>query len=275
MPPVPLLELPTSGVHLWMAAVDDPAIDEARMAAYRAWLSPGEAAQGSRYVFEKDRRRHLVTRALVRSVLSRYSRDRRPPQDWAFEANEYGCPHVANPLEGMSPVVFNLSHTDTRVVMAVRAGLAVGVDIEAWDRRINLDIADHFFSRDEVTALRALPEAVQRERFMELWTFKESYIKARKMGLSIPLDGFGFEMAGTADVALVLAPVLKEGDTPERWAFFQLRPGPDHVVALCAERGPGAAHPPSIEWYQWVPGSPSLPVRVECGVSRMSMPSLP
>jgi len=275
MPAVPLIELPTSGIHLWMAAVDDRAIDEARMAHYRTWLSPAEAAQGGRYVFEKDRQRHLVTRALVRSVLSRYSGDRRPPQDWAFEANEYGCPHVANPLDDMPPIVFNLSHTDTRVVMAVRVSLAVGVDVEAWDRRINLGIADHFFSRDEVAALRALPEAAQRERFMELWTFKESYIKARKMGLSIPLDGFGFEMAGLSDVVLVLAPALSEADAPERWAFFQLRPDTDHVVALCAERAPGAAHLPSIELYQVVPGALSSPVRVECPVSRVSSPSSP
>jgi 4'-phosphopantetheinyl transferase len=267
-----VLALPTSDLHLWMARVED-AVDRGLMEAYRALLSPAEAAQAGRFAFERDRRRYLVTRALVRSVLSRYAQGRRAPMEWAFAANEYGCPHVGNPLEGMPPVEFNLSHTDGLVLMAVRAQHAVGIDVEKWDRRINLDIADHFFSPAEVAALHRLPESAQRERFMELWTFKESYIKARKMGLSIPLDQFGFEMNADRDVALVLAPALRGNDAPGRWDFFQLRPDPEHVVAVCAERGSAAsAGPMVLVLHRVVPLSPERPVRIDCPATRVSAP---
>jgi phosphopantetheinyl transferase len=50
--------------------------------------------------------------------------------------------------------------------------------------------------------LRALPAQRQRLRFFEYWTFKESYIKARGTGLSIPLDQFWFHLPDDRDVVL-------------------------------------------------------------------------
>jgi 4'-phosphopantetheinyl transferase len=39
-----------------------------------------------------------------------------------------------------------------------------------------------------------LPESPQRQRFFELWTLKESDVKSRGMGLSIPLNKFPFDL---------------------------------------------------------------------------------
>ena len=227
------IDLPSHDVHLWMTSVDDR-VDTTLLDEYRALLSPAEAAQGARFMFDKDRRRFLVTRALVRTVLSRYA-PAVAPRAWAFEANEHGCPRAANAPPGLPPIVFNLSHTDGLVVLCVRATHAVGVDVERWGRHTNLDVADHFFRPAEAAALRRLPgEAAQRERFMELWTFKESYIKARRKGLSIPLDQFEFELDDDPARVSVSFPGLD--DRPARWHFRQVRPVPEHVVAVCAER---------------------------------------
>ncbi len=218
--------------HIWLARVGD-VLDPHLLAQYHALLAPDEVARAAKFVFEPHRRRYLLTRALVRTVLSRYF-PHLTPSDWRFEVNSYGCPRVAlDQLQGRS-LRFNLSHTDDLVVLAVREYGAVGVDVELWDRSANLDVAEHFFSAREVAALRVLHLAEQRQRFMELWTLKESYIKARTMGLALSLNQFGFEFSEPAGVQIFFEPGLQ--DHPQRWQFLQLRPTAQHVVALCLER---------------------------------------
>ena len=46
----------------------------------------------ARFVFERDRRQFLITRALVRTMLSRYAEV--APRDWRFVTNQYGRPEV-------------------------------------------------------------------------------------------------------------------------------------------------------------------------------------
>ena len=225
-----MLPITSAEVHVWLAFYD--AIDDGRLhAAYRALLSDDEKAQEPRFHFAHDRRRYLVTRALVRTVLSRYVP--LAPAAWMFSKNEYGCPAIANPEAG--DLSFNLSHTRSVIALAVTRGRAVGVDVEnVRDRAIAIDIADRFFAPQEVAALQTVPPQNQQDRFFEYWTFKESYIKARGMGLSLPLDKFHFHYAGERDVALAVDAEL--GDDAARWQFWQFRPTPDSLLALCAER---------------------------------------
>ena len=82
-------------------------------------------------------------------------------------------------------------------------------------------MADHYFAPTEVTALRSLPAAQQPERFFVYWTLKESYIKARGLGLSLPLAEFAFSVAGADKERLrvTLSAALLREDSPERWWF--------------------------------------------------------
>ncbi len=101
-------------------------------------------------------------------------------------------------------------------------------------RDVDIQIADRYFAQEEVVALRALPREQQQQRFFEYWTLKESYIKARGLGLSLPTDRFAFGVGEHSEIRLAIDPGLQ--DRPERWAFWQMKLTPDHVAAVCAEQ---------------------------------------
>lgn len=204
---------------------------------YDALMNDEERARHRRLYFARDRHQFLVTRALVRTVLSRYAPV--APSDWTFRVGAYGRPFVTGPLQEPR-LFFNLSNTRGLVACAVSgAHEAVGVDVEAMDRRTEpAAIAHRFFSPFEVSVLSALPLERQRERFFSYWTLKESYIKARGLGLAIPLGKFSFELDRGSDIGIRFEPDLD--DDPRRWRFALLRASERHLLAVALDTA-GAA----------------------------------
>jgi 4'-phosphopantetheinyl transferase len=211
----------------------DEVADDDTMQRCRALLSEDERRRGERFHFEKDRRRHVITRALVRTTLSRYARV--SPSDWSFRVNAHGKPEVANEGSDAAGISFNVSHTEELIALAVTSGVALGVDAEAVHRRpAPVGVARRWFTAPEATALAQLPPQSQDEGFFQYWTLKESYVKARGMGLSIPLDKFGFELTRSDGIEVSIDAVLE--DAPQRWRFWQLRLASSFVVAVCVQR---------------------------------------
>jgi 4'-phosphopantetheinyl transferase len=219
------MALPPDEVHVWIVEpeqIEDPRLLE----SYLRLLSPEERDKQRRFHFERHRRQYLVSHALVRLTLSRYAPVK--PEAWSFVTNEYGCPRVEGEGRGLR---FNLSHTDGMAMVAVANNVDVGVDVENTDRPgETVALADRFFAPSEVAALRALEVERQRERFFEYWTLKEAYIKARGMGLSIPLEQFAFELQPGQPPRISFDPRLV--DEPAGWQFAQLRPSARHQAAL-------------------------------------------
>ena len=223
-----LLPLPAGDIHLWLCPhgdSGDPALD----ATYRALLTPQELQQKDRFHFSRDRYRYLLTRVLVRTMLSRYAPI--DPHDWRFANGHFGRPRIDGPvIEEARGLDFNLSHTAGLIVLAIARDIEFGVDVENIRRAAVLEAVDHFFAPTEAKSLGALPNALQPDRFFELWTLKESYIKARGMGLQIPLDSFAFALDKAGDIGFSLA----DPHGNAAWHFRQLQPTPDHMVALCS-----------------------------------------
>jgi 4'-phosphopantetheinyl transferase len=220
-----------NGLDVWL--VQDDIADPRLHAEYRRLLTQEERDQEHRFHFACDQRRYLVTRALVRTVLSRY-RDV-DPADWRFTLNRYGRPRVANAGHDRCGLCFNISHTQGLIAVGVTWHRELGVDVEhVRARQVSLGIADRFFARAEVEELASVPPEFQQDRFFEYWTFKEAYVKARGAGLSIPLEQFSFHYPHERAVRLTIQPELE--DDANRWAFWQLRPSADHLLAICAER---------------------------------------
>lgn len=229
--------LPDDEVHLFYLPTAVLDADAALRARFVSWLDAGERERHARITAERARSLYLATRGLVRSVLSRFAPEV-PPDAWVFEANRWGKPFVAGP-EGAPRLELNLSNTHGLVVGAFARTREVGVDVEPSAREpAALALAERFFSAKEAAALRALPATAQRERFLAYWTLKESYIKARGMGLAIPLGRFSFELdAEGGEVSIALDPEL--GDDPATWRFERLAIGAEHVAALAVRVRPG------------------------------------
>jgi 4'-phosphopantetheinyl transferase len=117
---------------------------------------------------------------------------------------------------------FNLSNSLGLVVCLVAEGEAdVGVDVEPHERAKQImELAPKVFSPLEQAQLAALPEAERHDRALSLWTLKESYIKARGLGLLIPLDRFSFVFGGAEGIRLEIDPEID--DQAGRWRFCQI-----------------------------------------------------
>jgi 4'-phosphopantetheinyl transferase len=156
---------------------------------YRDISSRKERSKIDRYLFEKDRHTCLVTRGLVRFVLSCCTNIL--PHCLGFEENKHGKPSLRAGMTDI-PVFFNLSHAGGLIACAVVLDHEIGIDVEDSTRKIDINIANRFFSKQECHLLGQTIEAEKKGVFFDLWTLKESYIKAKGRGLSIPLDKFSF-----------------------------------------------------------------------------------
>jgi 4'-phosphopantetheinyl transferase len=236
-------------VDVWILGAPEDA-DAVRIERCTALLAADELARMARFRFAADRLRYLFAHALVRTTLSRYAPGT-PPGRWRFRANVYGRPEIAAeadaPAGGEAPLRFNLSHTAGLVACVVARGRDVGIDVEhLWPPTFDLGIAEDHFARAERAGLEALPAEARRERFFAIWTLKEAYIKARGMGLALPLDRFAFELDGLdarsdaqAEIHVRFEPDMNDDDA--RWLFARLRPtsAHAHALAVAVRREPG------------------------------------
>jgi 4'-phosphopantetheinyl transferase len=221
---------PIDHVDVWMARTG--AALRGRLHDYRRLLSIEEARRAERFLQPDDAMRFVIGRTLARTMLSRYADVQ--PRDWLFVIDAYGRPELAARPAHAPDLRFNLTHTAGLVACAVTVGREVGVDVEHVSRMITHDVPERFFSPREVADLRALPDADQQAIFFDYWTLKESYIKARGLGLALPLRHFTFLRYPDRAPAIDFAPELS--DEPASWQFAQFWPTPEHRMAVAVRR---------------------------------------
>ncbi len=233
-PPGRLLADLASEVHLWLTP-DPGSLPTARGARCLELLDPPERVQYQRFRVERARRLYLLARVLTRTALSRYVEV--PPHAWRFRIERRGRPEIEAPA-GLPPLRFNLSHTDGLVACAVALESDVGVDVEHTGRRVeHLDLADHSFSAVEAATLRELQGGDRIDRFFSYWTLKEAYIKARGLGMALPLRRFSFTFPGRGEIGVSFDPKLE--DSSQDWQFELFRPSQKHLLAVAVRRRRG------------------------------------
>lgn len=201
-------------------------------------LSPEERQRAQAFRFPKDRDLYVAAHVFLRRVLSRYAPVN--PVQWRFNHNAYGKPAIANP--GYDWLQFNLSHTQGMVACAVARGRAVGVDVENIKRPGDLpSLCQYVLMPIEATdVLSAHSPNEQAERFFTYWTLKEAYIKARGVGLQLPLQQFAFYCRQSSGWHLSCEPSVEE--VGRNWQFDAYRAGTNHCLAYCVQIDPETSH---------------------------------
>lgn len=223
------LELERDEVHLWFW-FPERACRKHNLDRFESLLGDDELARYNQLRFPEHRREYLVSHALLRATLARYTQ--LAPFDIRFQQNAFGKPELIG-AGTLTNLRFNMSHTHGLAVCAITRCAEIGVDVEYHnENQAFLEIADHYFSPREVDDLLSLPEHERRSAFFRYWTLKESYIKARGEGLSLPLDSFSF--------LLRVGSIGFESDcdpAPAAWHFFALQPALDYSVAVALRSG--------------------------------------
>lgn len=245
-------------VHVWLCE-DGSIVNSALLKQYYCLLNLDEQESLKRFNSKENKHQYLLTRVLIRTTLSKYYPEI-PPNDWVFEKNKYGKPHISSIMDLLgfdhfeskcilpgaeatkmrAPVNFNISHTDGLIVLAVCAEGDIGVDVENKERGgALLDIASRNFSSSEINSLFILPVAEQRNRFFDLWTLKEAYMKACGIGLSILMDEFSYMFDARGGVRIKFDAVLD--DDPCNWQFWSYDMSGQYRVSLAVKSFSGSA----------------------------------
>lgn len=163
--------------------------DHIRNETYRALfhtLSPDRQDYVSKFRRASDYQRSVLGDAMVYRIL----RDKLglDPMNIEIVRNAYGKPF----LKDHDNLHFNVSHSGHWIVCAV-SHEPVGIDVEKIEA-IDMDIAKRYFHKTEFNSLLSCDPSVRLSRFFDLWTLKESYIKAVGKGLHLPLDSFALAL---------------------------------------------------------------------------------
>ena len=197
--PCPAVEIVASRLDLDPGAVD----------ALAGWLHDDECRRAGRFRLARDRRRYVVARGLLRTLLA--ARLGTHPRSVELCCGAHGKPRLA-PGSAAGDLRFNVSHTGDFALFAFSRGREVGVDVEAVVPMQDADaVARHFFPRGELRAYRALPPQDRERGFFTCWTRKEAYLKALGGGLQSSLS---------------------ECDAPPGWRLSSFSPAPGHAAAL-------------------------------------------
>ena len=231
-------------VRAWHAHVDDALASPDAIARARALLSGAEQDRFERFHADRDRRMFLLGRVMSRELVGRALGV--APADWQWREGAHGRPEIANPP---TAVHFNLAHSAGLVVCALSNGREVGVDVEDLDRPpIDPRMIQRYCAPAEAADIDA-HGSNWRDRFLRYWTLKEAYLKARGLGISLPLREISFDL--DPHVRITFLGSLAAASTD--WTFQLSQPTDRHLVAIAASTVDGVV--PDIRIQPYTAGS--------------------
>ena len=166
-------------------------INELNIDEISSKVSNERLIKAEKYKSESDKKRSIAVEYLLNEMISE-GLDRNEIQgvtDFKFPASitydSKGKPHIYD-TDGMTDLIhFSLSHSGDYVACMI-SNVSCGVDIERHSKRPYDKIARRVCKEGEKEAINSTKE------FYDLWTLKESVLKA--VGLGLSLDMRDFEM---------------------------------------------------------------------------------
>jgi len=224
------LTLASGEIQMFCASRD---LNDVRLADVTLTLSEDERGRAARFRFDKDRRRFIASRGLLRELLGRLLGVK--PDRLAFAYTARGKPVLAAPASGRR-LHFNVAHSDSLAIYAAAWDYEVGIDIERLRPIEGAEaIACRFFSERELAQWRSVPSRQRLEAFFNCWTRKEACLKATGDGIS--------ELLSQIEVSLVpghpsrLFNMVGDPRAATRWLLQSLTPAPTYLGTVAVPQG--------------------------------------
>lgn len=212
-------------VHVWrFNLASGPDVEQ----VFRQVLDEPETVRADRFIRPEHRTRFAVGRGVLRYLLGRYTDT--PPSEIHFDYNAHGKPSLADADAGIE---FNVSNTGSLGVIAITAGQPIGIDIERYRKKLEMEkVARRFFAPAEVDFLFELEPELRTRAFYRCWSSKEAIMKACGRGLSLGLSRFEVNVDPDASPRLLTAPP-ELGDI-EHWQMesIPMEPEVEGIIAL-------------------------------------------
>ncbi len=177
------------------------------------------ATKYSDYKHSDSLQRSLLGELLMRKILSQ--KLNLNEKDIVFQKGDNGKPYLLN-----QQFYFNISHSGKWVVGAF-SDKEVGIDVELI-REPNYEVAKRFYSNTELEKLNSIVDKdLKKDYFFDLWTLKESYLKAIGTGLTKSLSSFTISTSN--------AYIKLFDDSPIDNVYFkQYQFDKDYKLAVCS-----------------------------------------
>ncbi|WP_255289278.1 4'-phosphopantetheinyl transferase family protein [Bacillus cereus] len=140
-----------------------------------------------------------------------------------FKYNRYGKPFFSE----INDFHFNLSHSGNWITCIVDNDI-VGIDIEKVFSLDFLSISEGFFSKEEYQDFLLICPKDRQNYFFDLWTLKESYLKALGTGLNVPLNSFSIKKKSDRDISII------KSNTVQKFFFRQYFVQEGYKLSVCA-----------------------------------------
>ena len=187
-------------------------------------IGPEQRERIGRFHCREDALRCLCGDLLVRSVLMRKTGVQN--RDLILSRDARGKPFCLVPGSGH----FNLSHSGQWIIAAFDDS-PVGVDIELI-KPLAPGVVELALSPKEIKTMHALPETERLSYFTDVWTLKESWLKASGLGLIDHLSDYSVT-AGTFPFAFQISNGKLQDDA-FLWSLSGL--DSDYRAAVCFSR---------------------------------------
>jgi 4'-phosphopantetheinyl transferase len=188
-------------------------------------LSAEETSQVSRLVPPEKSKQKVISRGILRQILSRYTGDN--PQRIKINSGKNGKPFLErryNPLN----ISFNVAHSGDIALFAVSNFDSIGIDIEKLDTGKDLDsIAAIMFSMKEREFLKNSTE--KNDVFHQIWTLKEAILKCYGYGFAYPSSEFSVVLNEGAEQIYTPPDDLSKG---RNCTIMSFTPGEGYIAAI-------------------------------------------
>ena len=222
------IPLDDDSISIWSMGLEWP---ESEVQAAAEILSLDEQERAKRFHRVSDRKHFIVARAALRLVLTRYLNVN--ARQISFDQNAFGKPRLTGTYD--PDLRFNLAHSSGLALYVIANGREVGVDLERIEPRFaTMGLARSLFAPEEVAALSILSNEDFVPAFYRCWTRKEAYVKAKGLGLSLPLKSFVVSVAPPNETPL-LVPDRDEIEEQARWMLVDVIVGEGFAASLAVE----------------------------------------